>query len=245
MAKGLRRKYGVVAVLDALGAANYSDAQIRRFLSVRTDVNSTITYLAQDIPKGGPPFQPRIFTFGDTIIITLELRSKKYMRAHLTVFLMLLRRYLFHSFLGGVLFRGAFSIDYYFEDAGTNTVLGSAVADAASWYNRSNWVGVSSTPKTKSVLEYFYYDGRGFLEDSRHIVKYQVPMTDGTTFLLYSISWPGAFFTKEFMRHAKQEASEKWFLDLLRDLPMPAGTEIKYENTRAFFSHVQNALTKT
>jgi hypothetical protein len=243
MPKKLKRKYGVVAVLDALGAANYSDAQIKQFLSAREDVNSTIRELAKDKPRSDNFCEPSIFTFGDTIIITTELRSKKFIRTHLTVFLLLLRRYLFHSLQKHILFRGAFSIDYYFEDAGSNTVLGAAVADAASWYARSEWMGISSTPKTNSMLEYHFYGGAAIVHDN-FVLKYGVPLRDGTKFALYAISWPGAFFDNELLKEAQKQTPEKWFLELLKDIPVPRGTEAKYENTKTFFGYVQKALEK-
>lgn len=244
MRSSLRRKYGVVAVLDALGAANYSDPQIKEFLSARAEVNLIIKDLAKDVPKAGSFHQPSIFTFGDTIIITNELRSKKYMRAHLTVFLLLLRRYLFHSLLEGILFRGAFSVDQYFEDPGSSTVLGAAVADAASWYARSEWMGVSSTPKTNTVLDYHFHEGGSVLQKGEYVAKYDVPLNDGSTFGLYAISWPGLFFDPEILEENKKQDAEKWFFETLKDIPIPKGTEAKYENTKAFFAHVQNTMQK-
>jgi hypothetical protein len=72
----LRRKYGIVAVLDALGAGSYSAAQIKQFLSARADVNDTVRNFARKLPAGRSFCRPTIFTFGDTIIITAELAPR-------------------------------------------------------------------------------------------------------------------------------------------------------------------------
>ena len=115
-AKKLKRKYCAVVLLDAFGASKYSDKKIKVFLSARAEINSIISSLSKKFPKEIRFNSPNIFTFGDTIIITIELRSKKYIRLHLFGVILLMRRYLFHSLEKGIIFRGAFSIDYYIED---------------------------------------------------------------------------------------------------------------------------------
>ncbi|HSY43243.1 MAG TPA: hypothetical protein VK811_04990, partial [Candidatus Acidoferrum sp.] len=76
----LHRKYGIVILLDALGASEYSDEKIKEFLKARTEIHEIIKSLAASSKKVfGSEFKkacpPSIFTFGDTIIITIELRS--------------------------------------------------------------------------------------------------------------------------------------------------------------------------
>ena len=112
-AKKPKRKYGVVILLDALGASRYTEEQIKQFLSSRSEINSIIKNLSTKIPmKSGdsPLSPPTIYTFGDTLIITVQLRSKKYIGSHIYFITLLMRRYLFHSLQNGILFRGAFSI---------------------------------------------------------------------------------------------------------------------------------------
>jgi hypothetical protein len=139
---------------------------------------------------------------------------------------MVLRRYLFHSLLKRVLFRGAFSIGYFFEDAETNTVLGEAVADAAAWYARADWAGISSTPGTNNVIDHYIYEGL-ITGGEQFLVKYGVPLNDGTYIDLYSISWPGAFCDPQLMEQFKQTDSRRWFFELLKDIGAKTyGTEI-------------------
>lgn len=71
--KKLKRKYGAVILLDALGASEYSDEKIKEFLSARAEINSLMSELANAFPGAGNFKSPSIFTFGDTIIITIEL----------------------------------------------------------------------------------------------------------------------------------------------------------------------------
>ncbi len=235
----LKRKYGLVILLDALGASGYTDDQIKTFLSARSEINSIIKSLATRIP-GSENFQsPSIFTFADTIIITIQLGSQKYIKQHIFLTTLLMRRYLFHSMENGILFRGAFSIGHYIEDSDSNTVMGPAVTDAASWYAQSEWMGLSCTPKTNSVLEY-YYAGPGIqLDDLRYLHKYDVPLKGGSTFSLHAIAWPSAFFDKELLKRAQKSNPRKYFLEILKDLPVPKGAELKYENTKKYFTFVE------
>jgi hypothetical protein len=250
----LRRKYGVVALFDALGSRNYTDAQIKKFLAARSQINETVTDLAKQLPDLFPTERqreikgmclPTIFTFGDTIVVTIELRSQRYFRGHLLIVLLLLRRYLFHAFEEGILFRGSYSIGFYIEDASTNTVMGPAVADAAAWYDQSDWMGVASTPHTVTVLDYHSLNRASNLIHPTINCRYQVPFKDGTTRSLYCLSWPGAFFDKDMWDAKKGEEPKKYVLRILKDLPVPAGTESKYENTKRFFEFVEKEISQS
>jgi len=228
----------MVILLDALGASGYTEDQIKMFLSSRARINHWISTLAKSIRGIGNFKQPTIFTFADTIIITIQLSSKKHMDDHIWIASLLMRRYLFHSMEEGILFRGAFSIGHYIEDADSNTVMGEAVTDAAAWYDRSEWIGLSSTPRTNSVLEYHLIPGRdesslGFLS------KYDVPLKEGTTFSLYAVTWPSAFFDSTLLKRAKKNHPRKYFLEILKDLDVPKGSEIKYENAKHYFDFIE------
>ncbi len=241
-AKKRKRKYGVVVLLDALGASEYSDEKINEFLSARVEINSIVSSLAKDLTGGVKFASPNIFTFGDTIIITIELRSKKYINIHIFGVTLLMRRYLFHSLDKGILFRGSFSIGSYIEDSDSNTVMGPAVTDAASWYQKSEWMGLSCTPKTNSVLEYHFSDQKGYIDNIEYTHKYDVPLKDGKKFNLYTISWPAAFHDKQLLKESKKGNPRKWFLEILKDLPVPNGAEIKYENTKEYFTFVERRI---
>ena len=103
-------KYGLVILLDALGASSFSESKIREFLSCRSEVNNLINELATELKTRVPFPTPEIFTFGDTVIITCQLDDPTSRQLHIGGMLIILRRYLYHSMESGILFRGAFSI---------------------------------------------------------------------------------------------------------------------------------------
>lgn len=238
---GLRKKTGIVILLDALGASEYSEAKIKKFLAARTEINGIVAGFAKSFPRGVLFSDPVIYTFGDTIIISVQLRGIRGHAKQIFRAIMLMRRYLFHSIEQGILFRGAFSIGSYIEDGETNTVMGEALTDAAQWYEQAEWMGIASTPRTNSVLEY-YFNAQS-LASPNFITPYPVPMKDGSTLGLYAISWPGAFHDKHFFKKSKKESPRKWFLEILKDLSFPRQATQKYQNTKDYFSYVESLIT--
>lgn len=249
--KVLKKKYGIVVLLDALGASAYSEKQIREFLSARREINglfkeyTTKEFLA---PMGdiGKFHEPEIFTFGDTVIITVPLRSNKYVSDHLWVFSMIMKRYLFHSMVNGILFRGSFSIGNYIADSDSNTVMGEAVSDAAAWYETSEWVGLSSTPKTNIAIEYHLSQSwrSGNTEYFRSgqfgwFDYVAVPQKGGKNIELYIINWARAFFDPDLLGDADYQDASQYYLKVMSGFSVPRGTELKYENTHKYFERVK------
>ncbi|MBA3023421.1 MAG: hypothetical protein FP821_05930 [Sideroxydans sp.] len=235
----LRKKYGIVILMDALGARQYSEDKIKRFLQARSRLNSMLAHQASSLKSANraiPPPKPVTFTFGDTLVVVCELRVTKYRAAQIYAMLMLMQNYLFHSMEEGIVFRGAFSIGTYIDDAASNTVMGEALIDAASWYEKSDWFGLASTPRTNSVLELLFYEAKSFLVDPMFVIQYPVPMKDGRAIDLYTVSWAGRFF------HNKTKHPEKTFIDAIQKLPVPLGTESKHINSKKYFYEVAHLL---
>jgi hypothetical protein len=231
--KKLKRRHGIVVILDALGASAYSDEKIEIFLSARSKLNKILNEQASDMYDLSGLETPTTYTFGDTLIVVQELSDKENIGTHILAFSMLLQNYLYHSLEEGILFRGAFSIGSYLEDESSNTVMGQAISDAASWYEKSDWMGLTSTPKTNNVLE-FHFDNDE-LNDPEFICYYPVPMKDGGKTDLYTVSWAGRFFHDE---NEVPKPREK-FIGILKELPVPLGTESKFSNTKEYFSFIE------
>src|SRR6266516_1160988 len=242
--RALKEKFGIVILLDALGAANFSTQQIKTFLSARAEVNSIVRSLAKTLPKqipnGFKRGTPVIFTFGDTLVTTIAIETAAEIPAQITVALLLMRRYLFHSLQRGVLFRGSFAIGRYIADARSNTVMGEAVADAANWYERADWMGLCATPKTCTESE--YYLSTTPLKRPSVLLPYAVPLKDQTTHELYCVSWPGAFFDEMLAKSSKESTLRRAFWAILKELTFPLAATSKYENAKRFFSHVEQQI---
>lgn len=234
--KSLKKRYGIVVLLDALGASSFSDEKIKKFLSARAELNNILAHQAKTLNGINKIKLPNTYTFGDTLIIVLELSSKKNIKRHIFGSMILMQNYIFHSLEEGILFRGAFSIGSYIEDSGSNTVMGDAVSDAASWYEKSDWMGLSCTPKTNSVLE-FHFDSDQ-LNNPKFTHSYPVPMKDGSALDLYTISWAGRFFHDP----VETKNPRKRLLELLMNQSIPLGTESKYVNIKKYFNFIADKI---
>lgn len=234
-----KRRHGIVAILDALGASTFSEDKIKTFLSARSELNEIIKKQAKALKKIGTIKTPTTYTFGDTLIVVQDFTEGGHEGSEVFGFCILLQNYLYHSLEEGILFRGAFSVGAYIEDTNSNTVMGEAISDAAAWYEKSDWMGLASTPKTNNFLD--FYDEIKQFRNPMFVICYPVPMRDGRNIDLYTISWAGRFFQDD----PPISNPRKKFLELLKKLPVPLGTESKFENTKKYFSYIEQELKLT
>lgn len=237
----LKKKYGIVVLLDALGAKDYSEKKIKEFLNTRNRITNALATRAPMI-KGtlGEEFTvaPVSYTFGDTVVIVSELDNvddKKRLK-QIIAMTILVQSLLLGAMEGELLMRGAFAIGEYFDDEDSNTVIGQAVSDAASWYEKSEWFGVAGTPSA-----YFHIENlvRKFKTEytARLLIPYDVPLKDGKSQMLLCVSWPG------FLVSWKGEDANQRYFEMISKMSIPIGTEHKYFNSNKFFLDVM-ALCK-
>jgi hypothetical protein len=167
-----RRENGIIAILDALGAGSYEDADIERFIESREIVLGLFNQKAEDILGEIRASMITTFTFNDTILIALRTGSEEPRWKHISNFFTILRKFLVDSMAHGILFRGSIAIGTFYVNNETNTVMGQAVTDAATWYDKADWIGVHTTP-------------RGWLEHNdgtkrQVMLDYDVPLKQGT-----------------------------------------------------------------
>ena len=121
--------------------------------------------------------------------------------------------------------------------------MGQAVTDAASWYEQAEWMGISCTPQTNSVLEYLDTGTKdSSWVRSSYMLTYDVPLKGGSIFNLHTITWPSAFFDKGIISLFVKSNPRKYFLELMKDLTVPKGTELIYENTKKYFTFIETQL---
>ncbi|HVE70538.1 MAG TPA: hypothetical protein VNI54_04150 [Thermoanaerobaculia bacterium] len=144
-----------------------------------------------------------------------------------------------------MLFRGSIGIigigSFYVNDD-TNTVMGSAVTDAAAWYDRADWMGVHATPQASITIDALAdYDPESV---QYVVVDYDVPFKDIGRISLKTVNRPKAFFVPGLTPCADDEEPARKLRALLAKHPVPRGTERKYFHTIEFFDHVADSLAK-
>jgi len=200
---------GLVAILDALGAKNYSEQEIFRFLDSRNIVLEKLNERARagKIDKS----RLQVFTFGDTIVIVYRaIQDDNY--KDLGDFGLRMRAFMMHSLTNQILFRGAISLGRLYVDDTTNTVMGEAVSDAADWYDKADWIGLQTTPHASLYIEAKLHRTGKRLENV--FVDHDVPLKRGGHVRVKAVNWPKAFYVKG-LRPTGNHSSRAMLLSLL------------------------------
>ncbi|HLC43352.1 MAG TPA: hypothetical protein VJO34_17215 [Methylomirabilota bacterium] len=232
----MEQKQGLIAILDALGAARYNDQEISRFLDSRERVLELLRRKANAKAVRGDIDASLVttFTFNDTVLIVYRTPEPATVK-DVEHFCLLLRKFAVDSLAQGILFRGAVSVGRFYVDDESNTVMGTAVTDAAAWYDAADWVGISATPYATLTIQALLEPGRTDLDHL--LVDYPVPIKDRSTVILKAINWPKAFVVKGLRPVADGEDARAKCLSLLTEHGVPKGTESKHFNSVAFFDH--------
>lgn len=234
-------EWGLVAILDALGAANYSDDEIAAFLRSRDVIMGLLNEKADAILGEIKRDKLSTFTFNDTVLILYRTQEKTTAR-DVKRFFTLLRKFIVDSLVQGILFRGAVAVGSFYVNDETNTVMGSAVTDAAAWYDRADWIGVHATPHATILIQSLEDSEGESLENV--LYDYPVPLKGGDEIRLRVVNWPKGFFVKGITPCAYGESERAHLRTLLASHRVPSGTERKYFNTLTFFDAVATEIEK-
>lgn len=230
----IERQCGVIAILDALGAKNYTDDEVRLFLSSRERVLDLLDQQAEGLGTLEPD-ELTTFTFNDTIVVVLKAGTQRPTLKKVATFAAVLRQFLVNSLAHGLLFRGAAAIGTFYLNDERNTVMGDAVTDAAQWYEHSDWIGVHFTPRSFIELE-----GLLHVSDDKKswaFIRYEVPLREKGSLSTFAINWPKVFLVARLRPWNDTTAPRVKLLEFLAANRVPRGVERKYYNTLEFFDH--------
>lgn len=233
--------HAVVAVLDALGAADYSKEQVDRFLEARAWLLEELPRLLESYLKRYEQHRLLTFFFNDSVIIAYlldDLTVKSV--AHFETACHMLRGFQTLALGRDILLRGAFAVgEVYRADKEKNTIMGPAVSDAAAWYGLSDWIGLSATPHATIFFDALIPQLSSDLEHL--LIPYGVPLKDGRKPRLRAVNWPKGFFVKGLVPSVAGPDGKSRLRTLLSRQRVPRGSESKYANTIEFFEHVYRA----
>ena len=179
------------------------------------------------------------FTFNDTIIFAYKIDASEMSWEKMCLMFNLLKGFIPDSLRKKILFRGVFAIGSFFIDQERNIIMGEAVADAAAWHDKAEWVGIHATPRTSIIIQQYMEQAKNPRRDL--IVPYSIPFKKGVAeeITLLTVNWPECFFETPSPQEA-DETPKEGFLRLLSEHQIPKGTEQKYDNTVKFFDHITN-----
>lgn len=178
-----------------------------------------------------------IHAFSDTIIITIRLLNKD---SNTTVFesdrllfyaARLISPMLLNGIFKGIYLKGVISVGQFFESQ--TSIIGPAVDEAADWYEKIEWIGVSSAPTAHFTLEKLFEVKQDI---SKWYVKYPVPMKAGiTTEVVWAVNWPALYLT-----YSDKEAMslKALILNKFASRPISSDAVTKFHNTIKFYDNV-------
>jgi len=271
--KGPMAGTGVVAMLDVLGARNLDETGSSSLLSAMDELLDEMesgweqTKLKNPRPEQAHLPSPGAALFGDTVVYYWDsqpllgyLTSQRgddmqgspgnieHVSIWLSAFLAMgyLRPIIYEGLERGLPLRGIVAYGSYVVDAQKkrNVVIGPAVADAAAWYEKPDWIGISTCPSLTVTLRRNYALLRAMEAGMPFAMYYDVPLVDGRVFPSYCLGWPLEYANEE--ENTSYDITPRVGIDRFwkqvhsRNLVRP-GTETKYLNTErfvaAFFEH--------
>jgi hypothetical protein len=253
----MEKRFGFVAILDALGVSNYTVNEASKFIlkknlllnELEEENESLTSYIKNHMPDVVPPKdqinfpKTTVCTFGDTIIICWSTENE-----HVTTFVapgifQWLQHAIVKGLRHGILLRGSVSLGEYLVD-GDNTILGPAIADASLWSEQADWFGVILTPNCRLRMAQ-YFENSDLINTSNNpenwCVKYPVPLHEGIKDMMV-VSWPQYFLEtieKEYLPGYAMVSHQ------LSKYSIPKGVESKFENTLQFFKWYEEKIYPT
>ncbi len=240
-------KYGIIAIIDLLGTKQKKIDECDSFIKFRDKQIDNAQKAARNILCDlNCEEKIDVSTFGDTIIICWPFNDKDKTGFYLLGMSHLLKVFFTFSFEEKYFFRGSIGIGEYIKT--DNTLLGPGINEVASWFEKTNWIGVHLTPKCGINLQQYVHESKNAIQNLSFVlnktpldfyyVKYSIPLKDDQEDM-YALSWPAEYLIiQEYPQFEKvfEKISARWFLlNKFSGVEIPLGTEKKYENTIAFY----------
>ena len=231
---GYSPTYGVVCLVDALGAKNYGDDETINFLESRKVIRKALDDKVADEVSSRSIEKPQIALFNDTIIIAIECKpDSEGEKDSIAAMAIIVRKLISDGISKGIFFRGAIGIGKFFSDLENDTIIGQAVSDAASWYESPNFVGCILTPRLAFVLQKHFKES-----EPTHVgvyIPYRVSTKDGAK-EMFCVNWPRAFFLNSIRPKECEKGKELQFLyKKIGESYFPKVADEKFLNTVDFF----------
>lgn len=237
-----QKENGIIAILDALGAATYGDAEIKRFMNSREIVLRLLNQKSEEVLGDISASMITTFTFNDTILIILRTGEEEPRLKQISDFFLIMRKFLVDSLSHKILFRGSIAIGTFYVNDRTNTVMGQAVTDAAAWYDKADWIGVHATPRATLVIQRWLEHDNAKKENV--ILDYDVPLRKGGVVRVKVVNWPKVFFVNNITPCTDGTNPKEKLLEFFTHHQVPRGTEQKFYNSLAFFEHSVKQMQK-
>ena len=226
--------YGVVCLIDALGAKNFSDDETINFLESRKVIRKAMDDKVADQVSSRSINTPQIALFNDTIVIAIECEADtEGEKDSIAAMAIIVRKLISDGISKGIFFRGAIGVGKFFADLENDTIIGQAVSDAASWYESSNFVGCVLTPRLAFVLQKHF--AKNEPTATGVFIPHGVCTKDGVR-EMFCVNWPRAFYIGSLRPKGCEKGKELQYLyKKIGECYFPKTADDKFLNTVEFF----------
>jgi hypothetical protein len=228
-------KKGVIAFIDVLGVKGlWARTNPKEFMRSWKQVLRLFSASRKAMLKvyGFSGKQTSIRAFSDTIIITFTTKDNP------VDYILFMGDLLMFPFFGaidmGIYLRGVINIGEF--EISDTIILGPAIDEAAEWYTKPDWFGISLTPSASFGLEQLIDKG---VDHSKIFIEYDIPMKTGVENVKsFALNWPHNFVS--FIKHhgRTENLGRSALLESFSKGQIIVETYKKYKNTIAFWDYV-------
>jgi hypothetical protein len=178
--------------------------------------------------------RPRFF--GDSLLMSYEVLRERQINDYLSKIGFILNILIPTALEKGILFRGALSIGNFIENE--DVVLGPAVTDAATWYDKLDMIGIMTTPATTNFIKGSRdttlkdITSKNKDEKNDEFLLYDVPVKGSGTLSTFTTNWPKTI--QDIHADIQDTDPLLWYYQRIMKQSVPAGAEPKYKNTEQF-----------
>lgn len=212
-------KVGIVSMIDMLGTRERraeGDAQ-----QLHNDWNAFLSYTEELVRREQVLQSCNVSAFSDTMFITGDGNIKELLSAFGRVAAMLIPK----SIELNIPVRGCVAAGEFYQ-SDQKLFTGTAVNEASAYYNRPQWIGISSCPSAHNKIDGMG-GGRAFY------TKYDLPLKSSVEYGSLVVNWPDRYNHE----HVDREGELGKMLDMLDcRLEETNGVDasLKWRNTRDF-----------
>ncbi len=237
-------KTGVIAILDALGvkgiwAREDPKTVVARWNYIIDNFKGFKQLNNEDRKSVGIS---KVVSFSDTVIITYvgdegdELQLLNDMGLHLSLPFC-------DALLEGVFFRGVISKGKFEQTS--RMIIGPAIDEAMSWFERHDWMGVSLAPSASFMLDEYVNEGNKM----KWFTSYDVPLKKNISSNnpvdknMWVLKWP-EFLEDTFVLQESKQNPKSALLEAFSSAPIDPDAISKYKNTIEFYDQIMNKKKK-
>lgn len=228
-------EYGIICIIDALGTKGvWGQIGAKKYLDILEKLETEISKKLEYINSLELDFKSKIsiLSFSDTFFITQQFQYDERIdhSVFIKTFSFIIAHFFYMALTNKIFFRGAISHGMFCKR--NNTIIGPAVDDAASYFEKPNLIGVICTPSASLA----YLASKSITPNEfDYLIDYNTPIKGiENKMQLVNLNWPKLFMENYKNLEKKVIGPFEMIQRYFSEYPIPEHTIDKYTNTLEF-----------